>query len=135
MPDKPFALPLPAPGRARRTGLLAALGAAAVLAAWPACATEPAPQWAAAHDGGALFNDDGYRVVCDPQGNAVVAGESADGVGGVDLAVRKLARDDGHEIWHTRYQGYDDKDVAVTDITWDTAGQLLVAGFIRGCVG
>lgn len=106
-----------------------------VLAAAPAAADAPVFHWAEVHDGGALLNDDGFCIVTDPEGNVVVAGESADGVGGIDLAVRKLARDDGAELWHTRYQGYDDKDVAVTDIAWDTAGQLLVAGFIRGCVG
>lgn len=107
------------------------------LLAWGGLATanEPALQWADRHDGGAQFNDDGYCVLADQAGNAVVAGESADGVGGIDLAVRKLDRADGHEIWQTRYQGYDDKDVAVTDMVWDSAGQLIVAGYIRGCVG
>jgi hypothetical protein len=106
-----------------------------LLAAAPAAADPPVFHWAQVHDGGAQLNDDGFCIVTDPEGHVVVAGESADGIGGIDLAVRKLDRDTGAELWHARYQGYDDKDVAVTDITWDSAGQLLVAGFIRGCVG
>ena len=64
-----------------------------------------------------------------------MAGESTEATGGADLYVRKLDRADGTALWSYRYEGYDDKDVAVTDMTWDSVGQLLVAGFIRGCVG
>ena len=67
--------------------------------------------------------------------SGVVAGESTEAIGGVDLLVRRLDRDNGSELWATRYDGYDDKDVAVTAMTWDSVGQLLVAGYIRGCVG
>ena len=98
-------------------------------------AAPPTLAWDDHHDGGGRFNDDGWRAVTDPAGNVIVAGESADGVGGIDLCVRKLDRDDGHQLWQARYEGYDGKDVSVADITWDTAGQLLVAGYIRGCVG
>jgi hypothetical protein len=105
------------------------------MAAASAPAAVPTFVWSDDHDGGGLFTDDGFRVLSDPAGHAVVAGESADLVGGIDLAIRKLDRTDGHELWQTRYQGYDDKDVAVTDMTWDSVGQLIVAGFIRGCVG
>lgn len=118
-----------------RATTAAAAIAWSVLAAGPARALAPTPSWVDRHDGGGQFNDDGFSAVTDPQGHLVVAGESADGVGGVDLCVRKLDRLDGHELWQARYEGYDAKDVTVSDITWDTAGQLLVAGFIRGCVG
>lgn len=109
--------------------------AAMLLMAGTAWAAPPTAAWAERHDGGGQFNDDGWCAVTDPAGHLVVAGESADGIGGVDLCVRKLDRLDGHQIWQARYVGYDAKDVTVSDITWDTAGQLLVAGFIRGCVG
>ncbi|MBU2500787.1 hypothetical protein KJ682_05615 [bacterium] len=109
--------------------------AALVLMAASAPAAVPTFMWSDDHDGGGLFTDDGFRILSDPVGHAVVAGESADGVGGIDLAIRKLDRTDGHEIWQSRYEGYDDKDVAVTDMTWDSVGQLIVAGYIRGCVG
>jgi hypothetical protein len=98
-------------------------------------AAEPTLAWSALHDGGALFNDDGWLVAVAPDGQPVVAGESTEVTGGADLLVRKLDRTDGHQVWSYRYEGYDGKDVAVTDMTWDSVGQLLVAGFIRGCVG
>ena len=106
------------------------LAAAACAAAAP-----PTVAWTERHDGGGLFNDDGWCALADAAGNVIVAGESADGVGGIDLCVRKLDRLDGHRLWQARYEGYDGKDVTVADITWATAGQLLVAGYIRGCVG
>jgi hypothetical protein len=105
------------------------------LGAGSARAASPILGWVDRHDGGNQFNDDGWCVATDPAGNVVVAGESADGVGGIDLCVRKLARAGGQQLWQARYEGYDAKDVTVSDITWDLAGQLLVAGFIRGCVG
>lgn len=98
-------------------------------------AAPPTVGWTDRHDGGAQFNDDGWRAVTDAVGNVIVAGESADGNGGIDLCVRKLDRLDGHRLWQVRYEGYDGKDVTVADISWATAGQLLVAGYIRGCVG
>jgi hypothetical protein len=115
--------------------LAGAVLATMVAGAAAARAAAPTVGWVERHDGGGLFNDDGWCVATDPAGNVVVAGESADGVAGIDLCVRKLARGDGHQLWEARYQGYDGKDVTVADITWDMAGQLLVAGFIRGCVG
>lgn len=119
------------------TKTILALAVLAVGGVGAARADSPPPflAWSDAHDGGGQFNDDGFRVLADAARNAVVAGESADGIGGIDLSVRKLDRNDGHLLWETRYQGYDDKDVAVTDMTWDSAGQLIVAGYIRGCVG
>jgi len=104
-------------------------GAAAI------AADAPTWIWDDTHDGGGLRNDDGFCCLVAADGNPVVAGESTEAVGGVDLFVRKLSRTDGHAIWTYRYDGYDDKDVAVTDMTWDSVGQLLVTGFIRGCVG
>jgi hypothetical protein len=64
-----------------------------------------------------------------------VGGESSDALEGIDLSIRKLDRTDGHELWGTIYRGYDDKDVALSEMTWDSMGQLLVAGFIRNCFG
>ena len=100
-----------------------------------AALADPTLVWVDQHDGGDNFVDDGHCVLTDPLGNLIVAGESSDTMRGIDLYVRKLDRADGHQMWDARYSGYDDKDVAVTDMTWDSVGQLLVAGFIRGCVG
>ncbi|HPF70933.1 MAG TPA: hypothetical protein PLQ13_09700 [Candidatus Krumholzibacteria bacterium] len=109
----------------------------ALALAWaaPTVADTPTLQWVQSHDGGAGLNDDGFVLTVAPDGDVVVVGESADGLGGIDLAVRRLARADGHQKWHTRYEGYDDKDMGISAITWDTAGQLIVAGYVRGCVG
>jgi hypothetical protein len=100
-----------------------------------AALAEPSLVWSDQHDGGDNFVDDGWCLLTDSQGNLVVGGESSDPFRGIDLYVRKLDRTDGHELWGSRFSGYDEKDVAICDMTWDTVGQLLVAGFIRGCVG
>ncbi len=107
-----------------------------LVACGPAWAADPPTMsWSDVHDGGAEFGDDGYQCLVAADGNPVVAGESTELTGGADLLIRKLDRADGSQMWAYRYEGYDDKDVAVTDMTWDSVGQLLVAGFIRGCVG
>lgn len=98
-------------------------------------ADDPHLAWTDVLDGGAQFTDDGFLCRLAPDGQPVVAGESTQPTGGVDLLVRKLDRDTGATRWQFRYEGYDDKDIAVTDMTWDSVGQLLVSGFIRGCVG
>ena len=113
--------------------LAGALAAILVLAGGAALAA-PTYQWTDQHDGGGNFNDDGYAVLTDPDGHVVVGGESTDSVG-ADLLLRKLHKDTGAEIWSQRYVGFDDKDVALSEMTWDSVGQLIVAGFIRGCVG
>ena len=105
-----------------------------LIGAGPAAA-EPTVGWFDQHDGGGAGPDDGYCLLTDPAGNLVVGGESSDALSGIDLLVRKLDRTDGHEVWSYRYRGYDGKDLAVSEMTWDSVGQLLVAGYIRGCVG
>ena len=91
--------------------------------------------WTDQHDGGATFIDDGFCLLASPDGHLIVGGESADTIGGSDLFIRKLHRDTGQELWHVRYEGFDGKDVAISEIEWDSQGQLLVAAFIRGCIG
>ena len=100
-----------------------------------AAGAQPTLVWSDQHDGGALYHDDGYRVLVAADGHLIVGGESSDPGEGIDLFIRKLDRTDAHELWGTRYEGYDSKDVALSEMTWDSVGQLLVAGFIRGCVG
>jgi hypothetical protein len=95
----------------------------------------PTLAWSDQHDGGADYLDDGYRLLIDPAGNLVVGGESSDPTEGIDMYIRKLDRVDGHEMWSRRVEGYDNKDMALSEMTWDSVGQLLVAGYIRGCVG
>lgn len=95
----------------------------------------PTLVWSDQHDGGADYLDDGYRLLVAADGHVVVGGESSDLVAGIDMYIRKLDRLDGHELWSRRIEGYDNKDMALSEMTWDSVGQLLVAGYIRGCVG
>ncbi len=98
-------------------------------------AAETTEMWTEQHDGGGNFLDSGTLLSLAPDGNLVVGGESSEITGGADLYLRKLDKDTGSQLWDFRYDGIDDKDVAISEITWDTVGQLLVAGFIRGCIG
>ncbi len=106
-----------------------------LLATIAQAALGPELVWDDLHDGGGATNDDGYFCRVAPDDNLVVAGESTEATAGVDVLIRKLDREDGSQLWSYRYEGYDNKDVTVTDMTWDSVGQLLVAGYIRGCVG
>ena len=101
----------------------------------PASAAAPEWAWTDMHDGGSSANDDGYCLLIAPDDHLIVGGESTDLDDGSDLFIRKLDRLDGSEMWSVRYEGYDNKEVAISEMTWDSVGQLLVAGFIRGCVG
>ena len=105
-----------------------------LLAALPTLAV-PTVAWTDQHDGGATFVDDGFCLLEAQDGNLIVGGESSDVIGGSDLFIRKLNRVDGSEIWNVRQEGIDEKDVAITEMVWDSAGQLLVSAFIRGCIG
>lgn len=96
---------------------------------------ETTEEWTEQYDGGGQYIDSGTLLSIAPDGNLIVAGESCEISGGADLYVRKLDNDNGNQIWDFRFDGVDDKDVAVTEITWDSVGQLLVAGYIRGCIG
>jgi hypothetical protein len=108
------------------TGLLLAAGLAGA---------SPQLAWTDQHDGGGGVADDGYCLLIAPDDNLIVGGESSNQNEGLDLFIRKLDRDDGSEIWRVRYEGLDNKEVAISEMTWDSVGQLIVAGYIRGCVG
>ncbi len=119
----------------RTRGLIPALLVVAIFAFASLAVAETTEMWSQQHDGGGNFLDSGTLVSLAPDGNIVVGGESSEVSGGADLYLRKLDKDTGSELWDFRYDGVDDKDVAISEITWDTVGQLLVAGFIRGCIG
>jgi hypothetical protein len=108
-------------------GLLMITGGAAL--------AETALSWADLHDGGAAMTDDGISLLTAPDGHLIVGGESTDPIPGADLFIRKLDRTTGSELWNVRQEGIDEKDVALTEMVWDSAGQLLVSAFIRGCIG
>lgn len=96
---------------------------------------EPDLEWSELYDGGGNHTDYATVALCDPDGNLVVGGESADGINGTDQLIRKLDRDTRETIWTFKYSAYDGNDMALTGMIWDGSGDLLVAGYIRGCDG
>jgi hypothetical protein len=108
--------------------------AAALLVAGPGTAA-PTEQWADLYDGGALHVDDGFVALAAADGHFVIGGESFDGVDGSDMLIRKLNRETKTAIWSERYPAFDGNDMALTDMVWDGFGNVLVGGYVRGCLG
>ncbi len=100
-----------------------------------AAAAAPTFRWADLHDGGAQSTDYATAILADPQGNPVLGGESADGVDGADLLVRKLERTGGATLWSRRVTSGEINDMALSGMVWDGKGNILVGGYVRGCVG
>jgi hypothetical protein len=100
-----------------------------------AAGAEPTLQWDDLLDGGGDYTDVGTVALIDPEGHLVVGGESTDTVGGSDILIRKLRKADGDEIWSLRWASADGNDMAVTAMCWDPFDDVLVGGYIRGCVG
>ncbi len=99
------------------------------------CLADPTLEWTDLYDGGGNLADNCRRAIVDEQGNLVVAGESTDTAGGSDFYIRKLNRDSGVTMWSQRFPAFDDSDMAVTGLNWDAFGDVLVGGYICGCVG
>jgi hypothetical protein len=116
----------------RLTALAAGLLLPALIVAQPSFA-EPSLEWSDLYDGGALYVDIGTAALTDPEGNLYVGGECRDEIAGSDMLVRKLLRDDGTTDWTFSYSAYDGNDMALSDMTWDGSGNLLIGGHIRGC--
>ncbi|MDP6418403.1 MAG: hypothetical protein QF492_03585 [Candidatus Krumholzibacteria bacterium] len=94
----------------------------------------PLFEWSTTHDGGGSYMDNATVLLCDSEGHAIVGGESYDGNGGSDLLIRKCARNDGQELWQLRVPAYDDvSDMALSGMEWDSNGDLIVGGYVRGC--
>jgi hypothetical protein len=129
----PYARPLPGPARpATAIALLAVLMLDSTV---PAVAVEPTLEWDELYDGGGGYTDEATVALVDPDGNLIVGGECRDAVEGSDMLVRKLNRDTRQETWATWYSAADGNDMALTDMAWDGHGDLIVGGYIRGCVG
>lgn len=112
------------------------LAAWAAVGAWPASApAAPSLEWADLYDGGGAYIDYVTALATDDNGHPVIAGESADGIGGVDLLVRKLDRSSQIPLWEQRIPAFDGNDMALTGMVRDGAGNFLIGGYIRGCVG
>ncbi len=96
---------------------------------------EPQFAWSSLLDSGAALDDNGAVVVGHISGDAVVAGVSHDGIDGSDILVRRLSAADGGQVWSRRIPSFDTSSMSVTDLAWDQAGDLIVAGHVLGCVG
>jgi hypothetical protein len=118
-----------------RGHVFASLALTTIVLMAAAASADPIFQWDDQHDGGGNYTDDGNVALVDPQGNLIVGGESTDTIAGSDMLIRKLGRGDGAEIWSVRWSADDGNDMAVTDMCWDPFDDVLVGGYIRGCVG
>jgi hypothetical protein len=101
----------------------------------PPLHAEPLLRWGLLYDGGSSGPDFGTATLCDPAGNVIFGGESADGVAGLDQVIRKVDRASGETLWTARDSAFDGNDMALTGLAWDPFGDVLVGGYIRGCVG
>ena len=106
-----------------------------VLSAAVAMAAGPDLAWTEIYDGGIGMPDQGTALLVDPQGDILVAGESTDVGGSADLYIRKLSRVDGHQIWDARWGDPGGNDMAMIELAFDPLGDIVVGGYIRGCVG
>jgi hypothetical protein len=98
-------------------------------------AEDPTLGWVDTYDGGPGLADDGTALVVAPDGDVVVGGESFDADGAGDLSIRKLSRQDGHQRWQARWEEPGGNSMALTDLEIDVYGDVLVGGYVRGCVG
>jgi hypothetical protein len=94
---------------------------------------EPAFAWSDLFDGGGHYTDIATAAFTDSAGYLYIGGESADGVQGTDMSVRWIDRSNGFTIWETRYSAFDGNDMALSDLQGDGFGNIIVAGYIRGC--
>lgn len=95
----------------------------------------PDLQWAQTYDGGGLYTDEAALALAHPQGDLILGGVSHDGIDGMDMIVCRMSKDTGAMLWLTRQTAFDTNDMAISEIAWDGLGDLLVAGFVVGCVG
>ncbi len=101
-------------------------------------ADAPTTGWMDRLDGGSSGDESGTMMLASPDGDLIAGGESRQSHGAADLYIRRMGRESGNTIWEFQYSGFDGsyyKDVSVTGLTWDNSGQLLVAGYIHGCIG
>jgi hypothetical protein len=47
----------------------------------------------------------------------------------------KLAKDTGTVLWERRQASFDTNDMALSAMSWDGLGDLLLVGYVVGCVG
>ena len=49
--------------------------------------------------------------------------------------IRKLSRTDGRELWESRWGDPGGNDMAMIELAFDPRGDVIVGGYVRGCVG
>lgn len=95
----------------------------------------PTFEWVDLYDGGIQQADVGAVALTDAAGDLYVAGESADGVGGLDFLIRRIDRDTHDTVWTRRVAADDGNDMEVGGMVWDGSGNLLLGGTRLGCFG
>jgi len=113
-------------------GLLAALSLS--LFAGSVLADVPTAGWLNRHDGSLGGDESGTMLLACPNGDLISGGESRLSDGSADLYIRRMDRDTGNTLWDYSFT-YPEKDLSVTGLTWANSGQLLVAGYVHGCIG
>jgi hypothetical protein len=96
---------------------------------------EPDLYWVVTYDGGAAADDISTVALTAPNGDLVVGGESNDGVDGSDMLICRFDREMGDITWQRRVPAPDGLDMALTGMVWDGNSDILVGGYVRGCVG
>jgi len=119
-----------------RRPLSVAIGCLSVmlLAALPIWA-DPTEEWIDLYDGGDNYVDESTVALADPDSNLVVGGSSNDGILSADMYFYKLNRLTHAVMWSQRVPAFDDSDMVVSGMVWDGYGDILVGGYIAGCVG
>lgn len=78
-----------------------------------------------------IGNDYSHAVAMDREGNVLVTGEVAAGLGG-DIYTAKYAASDGHLLWEKSYNGTGNNNDVGNAIAVDAAGDVVVTGFSVG---
>ncbi len=119
----------------KRSGLFSVLPAMLAIVIAGQAWAQPGLEWVDLHDGGAQMADIGVAALTDAEGNLVVIGESTGASAVVRILVRKMDRETGAQIWSRQYTAAGGSSAIPRSMIWDGYGNLIVAGYIRNCVG
>lgn len=87
-------------------------------------------QWAMAMDPSGGLDDRVYAVAIDPTDNILLAGDVDTAPSSSDLWVAKLDPD-GAPLWSATFDGPDGGDDGARGVATDTAGNVVITGFVR----
>ena len=71
----------------------------------------------------------------DIHSEVIVGADRADPNGASSGRATVYSGETGAVLWETRQEAFDTNDMAVSDMCWDGQADLLVAGYVVGCVG